>query len=148
MFGFTPQTFGSAVADAAPELQPSRPPDVGDEQEPNKQGVYSLRGCRCLTVWVETEMFDNPSEASATVISVRVCACVCATHLWANDSLDVLQSCVWGRGGAVWSWACYAVVLVTELPLAHICMGQVTWGEGGGGQVVQNIFYRSFCPAD
>lgn len=68
-------------------------------------------------------MFDNPSRGLGNSY-YRVCVCV--THLWANDSLNVLQSCVWGGGGAVWSWACCAVVMVTELPLGHNYMGQVT----------------------
>lgn len=51
---------------------------------------------------------------------------VCVCHLWADDSLDVLQGRVGGRWGAVWSRACCAVAMVTVLPLAHRCMGQVT----------------------
>lgn len=52
--------------------------------------------------------------------------CVCmSTHLWADDSLNVLQGCVGGGRGAVWSWACSAVAMVTVLPLAHGYMGWV-----------------------
>lgn len=72
-------------------------------------------------------MFNNASGASATHSLVCVSVCVCEhVHLWADDSLDVLQGRVRGGGGAVWSWARCAVAMVTVLPLTHRYMGQVT----------------------
>ena len=53
-------------------------------------------------------------------LTYEVCVCV---HLWADDSLDVLQRCV-GRGGrAVWCGPRGAVAMVTKLWLCYSHMG-------------------------
>lgn len=74
-------------------------------------------------------MFNNASSASAAHSLTRAPACVRAregAHLWANDSLDVLQGRVGGRRGAVRSGARCAVAMMTGLPLPHRSVGQVT----------------------
>lgn len=96
--------------------------------------IVCVCGCRCLSyLWVDALMFNNASGASTThslvcvcvCVSLFVCVCVCV-HLWADDSLDALQGCVRGGGRAVRCGSCWAVAMVTMLPLTHRYMGQVT----------------------
>jgi len=77
---------------------------------------------------------------------ISVCAHI---HLWADDSLDVLQGRVGGGGGAVWCGACWTVVMVTVLPLTHRYMGQVTLKRkkrvsGRWKDWAENLFIISF----